>query len=403
MKGKGPGESPRLVLKSGREKSLLRRHPWIFSGAVDQIEDSAQSGDTVRVLSARGEFVALAAWSPKSNICARVWDWREDTRIDAGFFASAIARAASSRNFSGDDEKTVAGRLVHAESDGLPGLIVDRYGPVAVVQLLTAGTFRWREEIADAIAAITGIDAVYERSDADVLALEGLAPRVGLLRGHLDSTTVDIVEAGLTFRVDVQHGHKTGFYLDQRENRASVGALCRDRDVLNCFAYTGGFSLHALSGGARSVLSIESSKAALDAARNHVLLNRFDPARCEWEPADVFTALRALRDQGRQFDLIVLDPPKFAPTAATAERAARGYKDINLLAIKILRPGGLLATFSCSGGVSADLFCKIVAGAALDAGAFARVLRQFHAAPDHPVSLAFPEGEYLKGLLVEKQ
>lgn len=389
----------KLILKAGREKSLLRRHPWIFSGAIARVEGSPQSGDTVQIVAADGRALAVAAFNPQSSISARVWAWDGNAAIDPAFFRDRIAAAMRMREALALDTAESGVRLLHGESDGLPGLIVDRYADVVVMQISSAGCERWRDAIADALQQLTGARAIYERSDADVLELEGLPPRTGLVRGALDSTVVGIREGGIRFNVDIERGHKTGFYLDQRDNRARVGRLAAGKAVLNCFCYTGGFSLHALAGGAQSVLSVDSSAEALAQARSQVLLNALPEERCEWADADVFQLLRKLRDQGRQFDLIVLDPPKFAPTAASAERAARGYKDINLLGFKLLRPGGLLATFSCSGGVSAELFRKIVAGAALDAGVDAQLLEQFHAAADHPVSLAFPEGEYLKGLL----
>ncbi|HEX4985236.1 MAG TPA: class I SAM-dependent rRNA methyltransferase [Burkholderiales bacterium] len=389
----------RIVLKPGREKSLLRRHPWVFSGAIARIDAGVAAGDTVRIESHDGGFLALAACNPQANIAARVWDWREATVVGADFFRARLGAALAMRRALVAAAADGAERLVHGESDGLPGVIADRYADVVVVQLSSAGANRWRDAIIGALRDLTQARAVYERSDADVMELEGLAPRAGLVAGSLDPAIVDIREGGIRLRVDVANGHKTGFYLDQRDNRARVGHLARGREVLNCFCYTGGFSLHALAQDATSVMSVDSSADALRRAREHVALNGLPQDRCEWTEADVFQHLRKLRDRGRQFDLIVLDPPKFAPTAASAERAARGYKDINLLAFRLLRPGGLLATFSCSGGVSADLFRKIVAGAALDAGVQAQVVEQFHAAPDHPVSLAFPEGEYLKGLL----
>ncbi|HVY05706.1 MAG TPA: class I SAM-dependent methyltransferase [Burkholderiales bacterium] len=389
----------RIVLKSGREKSLLRRHPWVFSGAIARTAGSVSPGDTVQIVSVDGKFLAMAAANPDANIAARVWDWDEATRIDADFFAKRLEAAIAMRHAISKRAPHEAERLVHGESDGLPGLIVDRYADVVVVQLSSAGCQRWRDAIIDSLRRLTGARAIFERSDADVMELEGLAPRTGLVAGDLESTVVAIHENEVRLRVDVAKGHKTGFYLDQRDNRLRVGRLSANRDVLNCFCYTGGFTLHALAHGAKSVMSIDSSGDALELAREHVRLNDLATERCEWVDADVFQHLRKLRDQGRQFDLIVLDPPKFAPTAATAERAARGYKDINLLGFKLLRPGGLLATFSCSGGVSAELFRKIVAGAALDAGVNAQVVEQFHASADHPVSLDFPEGEYLKGLL----
>jgi 23S rRNA (cytosine1962-C5)-methyltransferase len=388
-----------ITLKPVREKSLLRRHPWIFSGAVARAERTAVAGETVRVVAADGRFLALAAWNPEANIRARVWDWNEGTRIDATFFGHRLEDAISMRRALYARKPEEAERLVHGESDGLPGLIVDRYADVIVLQISSAGCDRWRATILEALQRLTGARAIYERSDADVLELEGVAKRTGLVSGRLDSPIVEIEEHGLRLHVDVASGHKTGFYLDQRHNRLLVGSLAGDRSVLNCFSYTGGFTLQALAHGAASVTSVDSSADALQQARAHVRLNGLPEDRCEWVDADVFHYLRMLRDRNRGFDLIILDPPKFAPTVATAERAARGYKDINLLAFKLLRPGGLLATFSCSGGVSAELFRKIVAGAALDAHSDAQIIGQFHATPDHPVALAFPEGEYLKGLL----
>jgi len=355
-------------------------------------------GETVRIVAQDGRFLALAAYNPDSQIAARVWQWLENTPIDAAFFRDRIAAAIRMRQALLETEPSGAVRLIHAESDGLPGLIVDRYADVLVMQITSAGCNRWRDAITSALEALSGASVLYERSDTDVLELEGLKSRTGVVRGMLEPTHVEILENGARFKVDVVSGHKTGFYLDQRDNRKIVGAFAYGRDVLNCFCYTGAFTVHALANGAKSLVSVDSSADALQLAQEHVRMNRLPEDRCEWIDADVFQLLRKLRDQGRKFDLIILDPPKFAPTPATAERAARGYKDINLLAFKLLRPGGLLATFSCSGGVSADLFRKIVAGAALDAGADAQVIGQFHAAADHPVLLTFPEGDYLKGL-----
>jgi 23S rRNA (cytosine1962-C5)-methyltransferase len=389
---------PKLILKPGREKSLLRRHPWIFSGAVQRVEGDPQPGETVAILAHDDEFLASAAWSPASQIAARVWSFDPAERIDAGFFERRIRAAIEARPAT-----TGAGamRLINAESDGLPGLVVDRYGRVAVLQATSAGAAVWKRAIADALLAQASVDRIYERSDSDVMELEGLAPSTGWLHGG-GATRLQIEECGLRFIVDIARGHKTGFYLDQRENRDFVGRLAAGREVLNCFGYTGGFAVHALAHAAVSVLSIESSAEAIALAAENVALNGFAADKAQWLEADVFRQLRELRDAQRLFDLIVLDPPKFAPTPATAERAARGYKDINLLAFKLLRPGGLLATFSCSGGISRDLFQKIVAGAAVDAGVDAVILRRFEAAADHPVSLHFPEGEYLKGLLCRK-
>lgn len=393
---------PTLILKPGREKSLLRRHPWIFSGAVEQVTGSPRPGETVEVRDAQGNWLARAAYSPASQIRARVWTFDLEEAIDADFFRRRIQAALARRSALGLMAASDAMRLVHAESDGLPGLVVDRYGEILVLQALTAGCELWRETLADLLLEQTGAAALYERSDAEVRQLEGLPPRTGLLRGAKSESRITITEYGLKFLVDIQTGHKTGFYLDQRANRKRVGELAQGREVLNCFCYTGGFSLHAAAGGAQSVLSLDTSGEALALGRENAQLNGIKANSLDWLEADVFTALRKFRDQNRSWDLIILDPPKFAPTAAQAEKAARGYKDINRLAFKLLRPGGILVTFSCSGGIEAALFQKIVASAALDAGVQAQIVEYLSQGPDHPVSIHFPEGAYLKGLVLVK-
>ena len=389
-----------LVLKKGRERSLKRRHPWIFSGAVERVVGKPGSGDTVEIRDSSGQPLALAAYSEKSQIRARAWTFDCEHSVDAAFFRLRLTKALALREGLEAAKHTNAMRLVHGESDGLPGLIVDRYADVLVAQFLAAGVERWREPILDALAELTGCEAIFERSDAEVRGLEDLPPRVGFARGNRAASRCPIVEHGLNFRVDVEQGQKTGFFLDQRENRQRVRALAEGREVLDGFCYTGGFSIAALAGGAARVTAVESSAAALEVARDNLAANVLDASRLEFVQADVFSRLRLLRDKGAKFNLIILDPPKFAPTAAQAKNAARAYKDINLLALKLLSPGGLLATFSCSGGVSADLFQSIVAGAALDAGVEAKIIERFGAAADHPVALEFPEGDYLKGLLV---
>ena len=390
-----------LILKPGKERSVLRRHPWIFAGSVDRLEGRARPGDTVLVKDAGGTALARAAWSPESQIRARVWTFDVEQSVDHAFIkravAASVARRASHPWLAGQDGV----RLIHGESDGLPGVIADRFGPVVVVQLTSAGADKWRDAIVAGLVQATGCSTVYERSDSDVRKLEGLEPVSGLAHGELPEL-LTIVENGVRMEVDVAKGHKTGFYLDQRDNRLLTGQLAAGRDMLNCFCYTGGFSLQALAGGAAHVLSIDSSGPALAGARANLALNpQLDASRTEWLEADVFDALRVFRKEGRKFDLIVLDPPKFAPSAAHAERAARAYKDINLLGFRLLAPGGLLMTYSCSGGIGLELFQKIVAGAAIDAGRDARILQRLAAGADHPVAVHFPEGEYLKGLLLQ--
>jgi 23S rRNA (cytosine1962-C5)-methyltransferase len=392
---------PLIRLKPGRDKSLRQRHPWVFSGAIATVDTPPESGATVDVRSADGTFLARGAYSPHSQIRARAWTFDAQENVDSRFIAQRVARAVAARSAMFDADHTGC-RLVHGESDGLPGVVADRYADTIVLQLSSAGAERWRDAIGAALRDVTGATCVYERSDADVRKLEGLPVRTGIVHGALPAA-VSFVEDGLRYRVDVVAGQKTGFYLDQRANRAAVRALAAGRETLNVFAYTGGFALAALAGGAAQVVSLDSSADALALARENLALNPALPAdRAGWIEADAFAELRKLRDRGAAFDLVVLDPPKFAPTAAHAERAARAYKDVNLLALKLLRPGGLLATFSCSGGIDAELFRKIVAGAALDAHADAAVIGRFGAGADHPVALAFPEGDYLKGLLIRK-
>ncbi|HET9820902.1 MAG TPA: class I SAM-dependent methyltransferase [Burkholderiaceae bacterium] len=389
-----------IRLREGKERSLLRRHPWVFAGSVDR--GGADPGETVRVEAHDGRFLAWAAFSPSSQIRVRAWSFDEGERIDHAFFKRRIARALALRARMAIASDGV--RLVHGEADGLPGLIVDRYGDTLVAQFLSAGSERWKGALADVLLAATGCTRLYERSDSGVRALEGLPPVAGWLRGE-GATEVAIREHGWQLTLDVAEGHKTGFYLDQRDNRARFAQWVRQfgsKRVLNCYCYTGGFTVAALAGGAAAVTSVDSSAPALERAARHVALNGFDAARATFADADVNAFLRERLKDGTRYDAIVLDPPKFAPTAAHAERAARAYKDINRLALKLLEPGGLLLTFSCSGGVGAELFHKIVAGAAMDAEVDGALLARLEGACDHPTTLVFPEGEYLKGLAVLK-
>ena len=390
-----------LRLKEGKERSLLRRHPWIFDSAI--AKGGADAGETVRVESHAGEFLAWAAFSPASKIRARAWSFDEGQRIDAAFLASACQRAVRARAWF--DIQSDGLRLVHGESDGLPGLIVDRYGDTLVAQFLSAGAHRWKALLVDALLRETGLTRLYERSDTSSRSLEGLPAEAGWLRGE-GPTELTIREHDWKLTLDIATGHKTGFYLAQRDSRLKFAAHARRlqfQRVLNCYCYTGGFTVAALAGGAGHVTSIDSSAPALERARSHVVLNGFDPARADFIDADVNGSLRRFIEEKLTFDAIVLDPPKLAPTAAHADRAARAYKDINRLALKLLAPGGVLFTYSCSGGISADLFHKIVASAGADAGVDGYITERLGGAPDHPMTLEFPEGEYLKGLVVVRK
>jgi 23S rRNA (cytosine1962-C5)-methyltransferase len=392
---------PKAQLKSGREKSVLRHHPWIFSGAISHADEGIDSGETVDVLDSKGAIIARGAYSPNSQIRIRVWTWDLSENIDADFIKRRINNAIAFRKRNLDLKLITSYRIIYGEVDGLPGFVVDRYDDILVVQCTTCGADRWRDIFIELLCQLTGIKTIVERSDVDIRDLEGLSKRSGLVTGNISSGLHLIKENDLIFGVDVFGGQKTGFYLDQRENRALMSLYAANKDVLDCFAYTGGFTISLLAGGAKSVVAVDSSKTNLDIAKHNCTLNNRSLDRVEWIVDDVFKYLRYLRDKGKKFDLIVLDPPKFAPTSKHISKATRGYKDINLLGFKLLRAGGMLSTFSCSGGISQELFQKVVSDAALDANVRARIINRFHQAPDHPVLLSFPEGEYLKGLLLQ--
>ena len=396
-----------LVIKHNREKSLLQHHPWVFSGSIEQERDGILSGQTVELVTRDGTFLARAAYSPHSQIRARVWTFSEDENIDIDFFRQRIKASLSIRerlsffNPLTSSKDRTACRLIHGESDNIPGLIVDQYADYLVVQFLSAGVEFWKNTIVDLLVEITGIQNIYNRSDADIRGLEGLPIETGLAHGKIPEN-VSIVENNLSYKLNLMEGQKTGFYLDQCKNRKRVMELAENCDVLDCFSYTGGFSMNALSGGAKSIVTIEASGESLSTAKDNFQINDLPLEKVDFIEGDVFQLLRKFRDSRRSFDLIILDPPKFAQSASQAGSASRGYKDINLLAFKLLRPGGILVTFSCSGGISAELFQKIIAGAALDANVRAEIVERLVQSGDHPVSLNFPEGNYLKGLICIK-
>lgn len=392
-------ENKFLKLNPGREKSLLRRHVWIFSGAVADYPGEAAPGETVEVFDSKNNFLARAAYSPDSQLIARVWTFDRDEQIDEAFFARRIKAAVEYRHFLKLDDPKGGCRLINSEADGLPGLVVDRYAGVLVIQITSAGIEFHRDTIVKLLAEITGAASIYERSDVSVRAKEGLAERSGLLYGAQPPNPVIIEENGTRFAVDVRHGQKSGFYFDQRCARAAVAAYADGRTVLNAFSYTGAFAVSALLAGAGHVINIDSSAPALKQAAHNLEMNKIKPERYENRTADVFTELRRLVEEGRKFDLVILDPPKFIESQKALVRGCRAYQDIARLGYRLLNPGGLLFNFSCSGLMTPELFQKITADAALDAGVRARLVRHLEQALDHPVSLAVPEGFYLKGLV----
>jgi len=397
---------PILVLKKGREKSVLRRHPWIFSGAIEKTQDNPQCGDPVEIRAFDGTKLGVGAFSPASQIRCRVWKFGKDAVFTSDQLIDLIRQrihmAIEARSKDPNLDNGQAFRAVHAESDMLPGLVVDVYGEVVVVQFLSCGVEKYRDEIVKFLENEFPGKTIFERSDAEVRTLEGLGFREGLISGKYPNQSIEIEEHGLNYLLDVQGGHKTGFYLDQRENRVKLRGFANQAEVLDCFSYSGGFTLNALAGKAKHVTAVDISEEALELLRKNLAANGMDSSPVTLIAADVFTQLRTFRDQGKSFDLIILDPPKFAPTKKQIERAARGYKDINLLAIKLLKPGGFLFTFSCSGGVGRELFQKIVAGAAEDAELDIQIIEQLSQASDHPILLSFPEGAYLKGLVCRR-
>jgi 23S rRNA (cytosine1962-C5)-methyltransferase len=390
-----------VILKPGRDKPVRRHHPWIFSGAVALVKGSVTDGDVVDVVASDGTWLARGTINRKSQIVVRLLTFKQEEAIDGTFWRSRLERAMAGRAMLASSDDTTAYRLVNAESDGLPGLIVDRYGDYLATQFLTLGIEQWKKEIVEQVASLS-YKGVYDRSDVDVRVKEGLPQTTGVLAGDEPPDLVEIRENNLRFLVDVKHGHKTGFYLDQRDNRRKVAPYLRGCQVLNCFAYTGAFAVYAVSAGAKSVTNVDTSAEALELARKNAKLNPkglVDPSGLEYVEGDVFAELRRFRAEGRAFDAIILDPPKFAQNDRQLARAARGYQDINRVAMNILRPGGILATFSCSGLVSPDLFQKIVFSASLEAGREVQIVEKLGQASDHPILATLPESEYLKGFV----
>ncbi|ELE2042188.1 class I SAM-dependent methyltransferase [Vibrio vulnificus] len=390
--------SAAIYLVKGREKSVVRRHPWIFSRGIDRVEGNPQLGETVDVYGHDGKWLAKAAYSPESQIRARVWSF-EKQDVNRAFFVKRIQDAQLLREDVIERDGLTGYRLIAAESDGMPGVTIDRYQNFFVCQLLSAGAEHQKQNIVDALIEVFPDCNVYERSDVSVRKKEGLQETTGVLHGEMPPKSVVIEENGVKISVDIVGGHKTGFYLDQRDSRQQAMKYVKNKEVLNCFSYTGGFGLYALKGGAKRVINADVSQPALDTAKFNAELNEFDISkkRAVFLNADVFKLLREYRDQGTTFDVVIMDPPKFAESKAQLNGACRGYKDINMLAMQILKPGGTLLTYSCSGLMDQVLFQKIIADAAVDAGRSVKFVERFEQAADHPTDTAYPEGFYLKG------
>ncbi len=387
----------RLFLAKGREKSLLRRHPWVFSGAVQRVEGKAHSGETIDILDSQGKWLARGAYSPESQIRARVWTFQQDEEINIDFFIRCLQQAQSWRDWVAQRDGLDGYRLIAGESDGLPGITIDRFQNFLVLQLLSAGAEYQRPALLSALQHCYPECSIYDRSDVAVRKKEGLLLAQGPVLGDLPPELLPITEHGMKLLVDIQQGHKTGFYLDQRDSRLAARNYSAGRRVLNCFSYTGAFAVSALMGGCAQVISVDTSQAALDIAKQNVELNKLDLNKAEFVRDDVFQLLRNYRAQGEKFDLIIMDPPKFVENKNQLASACRGYKDINMLALQLLNPGGILLSFSCSGLMPTDLFQKILADAAVDAGRDVQFIEQFRQAADHPVIATYPEGLYLKG------
>ena len=388
-----------VILKRGRDKSIKRKHPWIFSGAIETVKDVKQNGEIVEIISSDGKLLALGSYCPHSQISVRILSFNPQEKVDRNFFRKRIEEAYLLRQTIINHKQTNAYRIINAEGDYLPGLVVDKYDNYLVCQFLSAGAEFWKKEIIEILKDIFNPKGIFERSDVEVRKKEGLEPVKGVLWGNEPPDLIEITENNMKFLVDIKQGHKTGFYLDQRDNRESINEFTKDKEVLNCFSYSGGFSVYALDAGAAKVINIDASSEALNLASKNISLNNFPIERFENIQGDVFEILRKFRDTNKTFDVIILDPPKFAESASQIIKASRGYKDINLLAMKLLNPGGVLFTFSCSGHITPELFSKIISDAAVDANRDVHIMKLLYQSTDHIISANFPEGLYLKGVI----
>ncbi|WP_199137655.1 class I SAM-dependent rRNA methyltransferase [Pedobacter sp. ASV12] len=389
-----------IKLKKGKEKAVLQRHPWVFSGALEKVKGDPKNGDVVKVLDSHNEFLAYGYFNDQSRVAVRLIEWNEEQAINKAWYGQKINQAIQARAHLLQKENTNAYRLIFSEADFLPGLIVDKYADFLSVQILSTGIEKAKDVIIEALCEALNPKGIFDRSDATARTHEGITAENGLLWGEAPATFIEVKENGITYHINIVEGQKSGFYCDQRDNRQLLASYAKGKTVLDCFSYSGGFSLNALLQGAAQVTSVDSSALAIETLKQNIELNQFDHQIHTAIQSDVNKQLRAFKDEGKKFDIVVLDPPKYAPSRSALDRAARAYKDLNRLGLLLLESGGLLATFSCSGAVDIETFKQIIAWAALDAGKEVQVIRQFSQPEDHPVRLSFPEGEYLKGLLL---
>ena len=389
-----------VILKKGKEKAALQRHPWIFSGAIDKVKGAPENGEIVKVFAADKSFLAYGYYNSQSRVAVRLLEWDEETTVDKNWYQQKLKNAIASRAHVLNNEDTNTCRLVFSEADYLPGLIVDKYADFLSLQILSAGIENVKADIIDILRAELNPSGIFDKSDANARTHENLEVSQGLLWGETPPEFIEVKENGMRYHINIADGQKSGFYCDQRDNREILAAYTKDKEVLDCFCYSGGFTLNSLKHGAKHVTSVDSSALAIETLKHNLSLNGFIADQQTSIQSDVNKQLRAFKEEGRTFDVIILDPPKYAPSRSALDRAARAYKDLNRLGMLLLNPGGILATYSCSGAVDLETFKQITAWAALDAGKEVQVIKQFHQPEDHPVRISFPEGEYLKGLLV---
>ncbi len=388
-----------VQLRKGKEKAVKQHHPWVFSGAIEQPKAEIEDGEIIRLVDYRGDFLAYGFYNSSSRVAVRLLEWNEKIGIDEAWWRNKVGSALAAREKLLNSHHTNTFRLIFAEADYLPGLIVDKYADYLSVQIHSAGIEKVKHLLLDELQKAINSNGIFERSDAVAREHEGLFPSAGKLRGEEPPEFVEVLENGIKYRVSIAEGQKSGFFCDQRDNRKIVAEYAGNKRVLDCFSYSGGFTLNALNAGAKEVISVDSSGLAIETLQKNITINNFDSTKASTFQSDVNKQLRALREAKEEFDIIILDPPKYAPSRSKLDKASRAYKDLNRIGMMLLKKGGLLATFSCSGAVDMLTFKQILAWAALDAGKEIQFIYQFCQPDDHPVRASFPEGEYLKGLL----